>query len=252
LARLQQQLDDLRRRVTDAYPDVVRLRVEIESLTAEIAQHPSKAATTANDTSAQTGEALAGVNAELGALKQEEQTLRQTIASYEQRVENAPKRQQEFQEMSRDYENTKERYESLLKRYEEAQLAENLEQGQKVEQFRMLDSALAPREPVAPNRIRLLLLGFAMAAGLATGAVIGAEKLDTAFHDIDELRTFVGIPTLGPIPLIATRASRRRRFQRGLLTVTSAVALLVLILAGVRYVARGNEQIVRMMERSRG
>src|SRR4029077_13758219 len=125
-----------------------------------------------------------------------ERMLRQTIAGYKQRVENVPKRQQEFQQVSRDYETTKERKTTLLKRYEEPQLAESLEQGQKVEQFRILDPALPPREPVAPNRIRMIALGFVLALGLALGAVVAAEKLDTAFHAIDELRAFVSVPTL--------------------------------------------------------
>jgi len=178
--------------------------------------------------------------------------LRQSIASLDQRVDNVPKRQQEFQELNRDYETTKERYDTLLKRYEEAQLAESLEQGKNVEQFRILDPALPPREPVAPNRVRMLALGLLLAIGLAVGAVMGAEKLDTAFHSIDDLRAFVSVPTLGRVPLIASRAQTRRNRRRAALVAVSALAGVLLIIAGSRYVAHGNEQIVKLLERSRG
>ena len=185
-------------------------------------------------------------------LKDEERVLRQTIAGYEQRVENAPKRQEEFQEMSRDDETTKERYNTLLKRYEEAQLAASLEQGQSVEQFRILDAALPPRDPIAPNRLRLLVFGLVLAIGLAVGAVMAAEKLDTAFHRIEDLRAFVNVPTLGRVPLIPSRAQTRRNRFRAAIAAVSAVVAVLLIVAGSRYVAHGNEQIVRLMERSRG
>jgi succinoglycan biosynthesis transport protein ExoP len=251
VARLTQQLEEMRRKYTDAYPDVARLRAEIETATQQAAHRPAvHPAAPAIDPAAQIADALGDVTAELRSLKDEERSLRQTIGGYEQRVENVPKRQQEFQALSRDYATVKERYETLLKRYEEAQLAENLEQGRQVEQFRILDPALPPREPVAPNRIRLLGLGLMLALGLAACLVIVAEKLDTSFHAIDELRAFAAVPTLAAVPLIASRRTKNRR--RFVLVAVSAAIGLAMIVAGARHVARDNEQLVRMMERSRG
>jgi succinoglycan biosynthesis transport protein ExoP len=254
LAKLRQQLDDLQGRFTDAYPDVVRLRADIDALRRQMAQHPApdRPAPVPGDPAARLAESLALVDAELRGLRNEERSLRQTIAGYEQRVDNVPKRQQEFQEMSHDYETTKERYDTLLKRYEEAQLVASLEQGKNVEQFRILDAALPPRDPIAPNRMRLLALGLALAAGLAVGAVMAAEKLDTAFHRIEDLRAFVGVPTLGRVPLIPSAAQTRKNRRRAALAAVSAVVGVLLIVAGSRYLAHGNEQIVHLMERSRG
>ncbi len=255
LVKLRRDLDDLRRRFTDEYPDVARLREEVASLEQRIARRPADAQPVSPegvDSAGQISDALADIRTELQSLKDEERMLRQTIAGYEQRVENVPKRQQEFQQLSRDYETTKERYDTLLKRYEEAQLAENLEQGQKVEQFRILDAAIPPRQPVAPNRIRMIVLGFVLAFGLAIAAIVAAEKLDTAFHAIDDLRAFVSVPTLASVPRIQSRADRRRRRRIAALATLSAAVALTAIVAGSRYVARGNEQIVRMMERSHG
>jgi succinoglycan biosynthesis transport protein ExoP len=260
LAKLRQQLDDLRSRFTDAYPEVARVRADIDALRRQMAQHPALDRPAAapddpaapGDPAARLAESLGVADAELRVLRDEERSLRHTIAGYEQRVENVPKRQQEFLEMSRDYETTKERYDTLLKRYEEAHLAASLEQGQNVEQFRILDAALPPRDPIAPNRLRLLALGLALAAGLAVGAVMVAEKLDTAFHRIEDLRAFVGVPTLGRVPLIPSRAQTRKNRRRAALAAVSAVVGVLLIVAGARRVAQGNEQIVRLMERSRG
>jgi ribosomal protein S18 acetylase RimI-like enzyme len=171
------------------------------------------------------------------------------IADYETRIESAPKRQQEIQQLSRGSDMTKERYQTLLKQYEEAQLAARLEQGQSVEQFRILDPALPPLWPAAPNRMWLTLMGLVGAFALALGAVVAVERFDTTFHDADDLRAFVDVPMLTTIRRVATKSAvRRRRFQRALVTASVVVAL-ALIVAGTYYVAVGNEQLVRMMVR---
>jgi hypothetical protein len=167
-------------------------------------------------------------------------------------VENVPKRQQELQDLSRDYGTTRERYDSLAKRYEEAQLAESLEQGRKAEQFRILDPAIPPRDPIAPVRARVLMLGFVLALGLAIGVVVGAEKLDTTFHSADELRAWVSLPILATAPVMTSRGATRRKRRRAALVGVSVAIGMLLIVAGSRYVSSGNEQLVRMMERSRG
>jgi protein tyrosine kinase modulator len=254
LTKLQLELNNLRSRFTDEYPDVVRVRADIDTLTRQIAERATsdRRSTAGSDAVAKLTESVNDANTELRALKEEERVMRQSIASLEQRVDNVPKRQQEYQEINRDYQTTKERYDTLLKRYEEAQLAETLETGKNVEQFRILDPALPPRDPVAPNRIRMLALGLMLAIGLAIGAVIAAERLDTAFHSIDDLRAFVSVPTLGRVPLIASRAQTRRNRRHAALVAVSVLAGVILIVAGSRYVAHGNEQIVKLLERPRG
>jgi succinoglycan biosynthesis transport protein ExoP len=251
LSRLKLKLADMRRQYADEYPDVVRLRNQIAVLEAH-APAPEAETTTdhgAADSKRRARRDLDDVEAELAALKSEETALRRAIEGFEQRVENAPRRGEEFQTLSRDYDATKERYTQLLQKYEEAQLAANLEQGQQVEQFRVLDPALPPREPAAPNRSRLLALGFVFAVALAVGAMMGAERLDTAFHSVDELRAFTTVPTLVTLPLIVTKRDIWRRRGRAALATICLLIGLTLIVAGSRYFSRGNEQIVRLIDR---
>ena len=262
LTKLKQQLEQLRKKYTDQYPEVIRVQAELEDLERQIsdraavttspAAKPPATAAPSLDPRARLLQAIADDDAELAALKNEETAFRQAIASYEQRVENVPRREEELATLSRDSASTKERYESLLKRYEEAQLASSLEQGQKVEQFRILDAAIPPREPTAPSRTRLFAIGFCLAIGLAIGSVLLVEKLDTAFHNIDDLRAFVAVPTLFSIPRILTTAEARRRWRRAALTAVSVVIGLALVITGSRYLASDNEQLVRLTASTRG
>jgi polysaccharide chain length determinant protein (PEP-CTERM system associated) len=181
LARLQQELSDLRTRYTDLWPDIIRIKDEISRVEAGLAKPRTQPVgpPVIPDTpqSRQLVEALRSIDLDLNGYKLEERRLRTMIATYQVRVENTPRREQELQDIARDYGSTKELYQSLLKRYEEAQLSESMEQRQKGEQFRILDPALPPREPDAPKRSRLVLVGIALSLGLAIGAALLAEKM---------------------------------------------------------------------------
>jgi protein tyrosine kinase modulator len=262
LARRKQELQELRTRYSDKYPDVVRIKDDIAALEREVAQakpepggDPVAAAAQAIPPSSyvlRLREALRAADAELKILKSEEQRLRSAIAAYQARVENTPRREQEFQDISRDYESTRELHLSLRKRYEEAQLAENMEQGQKGEQFRILDPAVPSASPAAPARPKLLLMLLVLSLGAAAGAAMLAETVDTSFRSAKELSTFTGMPVLARIPRISTAADQSRQQLRFRRAAAGAVVGLVLIVGGSYFIAHGNELLVRALDRGRG
>jgi hypothetical protein len=190
---------------------------------------------------------LSGAESELRMLKIEEQRLRADIATYQQRLENTPKREQEFLEVSRDYDTTRELYASLSKRLEAAQLAESMEQRQKGEQFRILDPAVPSGLPAAPNRLKLLAMSLVLSLGLAGGALMLAEMLDTSFHSTDELRQFTIVPVLVRVPKIVTDADRQRGQRRFRLAAAGVVLGLIVIAGGSFLIAHGNEQLVQLI-----
>ena len=252
LAKLKQELMDLRRRFTDAYPDVIRLRAEVARAEQDLAtaEPPAPGAAAPVDPAvARLRAAMRDADNEIAGLKAEEQRVRSEIAAYQRRVDTAPQREQELQELSRDYDMTKDVYTSLLKRYEDAQLAETMEQRQRGEQFRVLDPAIPSRMPAAPNRIRLLVMGLAVALGVTAGAMMLAEHLDTSFHTVDDLRALGRAPVLLSIPLIVTTGDvrqRRRRFRYAAAGVALGVAL---VIKGTQFLANGNEMLVTFLSR---
>lgn len=250
LEKLQQQLAELRRKYSERYPDVIRVKAEINALESGMTRPAGTNghSGTVGGGSARrvTAQTLSEVEQELEALKQEERMLRRVIATYEARVENAPKRGEELQLLSREFDSSKDRYDSLLKRYEDAQLAERLEQGQAVEQFRILDPAIPAVQPAAPNRLWLLLMGVLASLGLGFAAIIAAERLDTTFHSIDDLRGFGNVPTVAAIRRIPTRVEARQSRLRAALATGAVLLGITGIAAGVHHVASGNEQLVRM------
>jgi hypothetical protein len=115
------------------------------------------------------------------------------------------------------------------------------------ERFRILEAAMPPSSPVAPNRNRLMIMGFLMALIVAAGAALAAEQFDTTFHSVADLREFTRVPVLGAVSPIATvTAGRTVKFA---LATVSAVAVIWIIVVLSTHAARGNEQLVWMLAR---
>jgi protein tyrosine kinase modulator len=253
VARLNAELADLRRRFSDKYPDVIRLQAEIASLEAQGAVEKPAPGAAASSSAALTRqkESLAEVDAEIRKLKGDEESFRSEIAAYTQRLDSAPRRHRALAEVSRDYQATRDTYDSLRRRYEQAQLEDVAEGSAGEPRFRILDAAVVPANPAAPNR--LLLLGFALAAalGLAAGAAMLAEHLDTSFHAVDDVAAFVSVPVLVSIPRIVTARDLRRQRTRFCVATVMALLGLALVAQTSRVLARSEDGLVATFARGR-
>lgn len=255
LARFRRELSLLRIKYTDLWPDIIRLKDEIATIEKQIAEPkpktPAKAPAAPSPEVIRVQETLGMAQTELKLAKQDEQRIRRAIDLYQTRVENTPKSEQEFLEMTRDYEATRELYQTLSKRYDEALLAESMEQRQKGEQFRVLDSALPSSVPTAPKRSRLLLACIAGSLALGAGAVVLVEMLDTSFHSTDDLRTYTTVPVLVSIPRILTQADSRRERWRFRFAAAGVLVCLVVVAGSCYFFAYGNEQLAQLLSRGR-
>lgn len=257
LEKLRTELTELRTRASNKHPDVLRLQGEIAAIEKALADTASEAKLDPAQSAALLAspddikQALRDLDRDLRNLKAEEQRLRQEISGYQRRVERSPQHAQEFQQLDRDYKMTRDLYFSLLQRYEDAQLAETMEQTRHGGHLRIIDPAMPANAPAAPNRLRLLLVGLVLSAGLAIGGVMLAEYRDKSFHDVDSLRAFTRVPILVRIPLIETKSERLAKVARTSLRTTASVVSLVLIIGASYYFASDNEQLVWMLSENK-
>jgi len=243
LIRLKQELEDLRTTYSDKYPDIARIKSEISVLESRQKNVPP-------DTAVRHPKAVpAPADNDMRTLASEEDRLRREIGIYRARVDRAPQREQEFAQLSRDYATTKELYGSLLKRYQEAKITDDLGGSSESGQLRILDAAIAPPAPYAPNRSRLMLFALMASLAFAAAAIALAERIDTSFHTVDDLRSFTRVPVLVSIPPLRTHAARwrtRRRFAwMALVTVTG----MALIGAATWFFAHRNIDLVELLAR---
>ncbi len=249
---IEQKMNDLGQmeaRFTSKHPDVVRLRQEIAALEAAPARKPVATPEEAMAAGQARGRAavLANLDAELEKQKREEVALRALVTATERKLESMPARQQDYALIVRDHEAAQQIYNSLRTRYSEAQVAESMETDRSGERFRIMEAALAPSDPSAPNRIRLLMMGLILSLVLAFIAILTVEQFDTTFHSMDELREFTTVPVLAAIPRMYPKPAKRI-LRTAAATGFLAALLLVVVTLSIR-MAQNNEQLVRLLVR---
>ena len=235
LSILRNELAALQTTYSDKYPDVIQMKEQIRLLEGRVSDEQKKAAAAAASPKT-TGPAAATsrrsrdlglavqnpyvlslmqqldqANVEAKSSTDEITNLNRQLSVYQRRLEMTPKREQELALITRDYETTRDMFRSLLAKRGEAGVAADLEQRQKGETFRIIEPASLPERPAGPNRLRLLLVGVALALGAAGVAVVLAEQVDTSYRRADEMRATAGVPVLSTIPRIVTEADRLRR-----------------------------------------
>lgn len=168
---------------------------------------------------------ISELNLEINALRSRNEILRNQIASYQARVDNTPVRAIELSKISRVYDITLKKYNDLQGKALDSLLSENMEKKQKGEQFQVTDPANLPQQPVAPDRMRIVLVGLVLALTAGFGLAFMRENLDTSFNRGEELREHINLPLLATLPAIITRGSilEHRRSQMKLLLASVMV-----------------------------
>jgi polysaccharide chain length determinant protein (PEP-CTERM system associated) len=266
LSILRNELAAMQTTYSDKYPDVIQLKEQIRLLEGRAAEEQKRAATsprTAGPPPSRQArdlqlavqnpyvlslmQQLDQASVEAKASADEITNLNRQINVYQRRLEMTPKREQELNLITRDYETTREMFRSLLAKRGEADVAADLEQRQKGETFRVIAPATLPERPAGPNRIRLLLVGVALALGAAGVAVVLAEQVDTSYRRAEEVRGTAGVPVLSTIPRIVTEADRLSALRHRRLAVAAVTAGLMLVVGTSFVVAHNNQSLVSVL-----
>lgn len=214
LEELRTSLAQLRRRYTEQHPEVVRAQAEIEELERAIAAGQTGPATAPEYSPVQLryvqlAAELDAVEERLAYNRAARGGLAGESATYRGRIGAAPRHDTALAAMTRDYEATRTRYEELSKELNEARLAERLEKTNQGAVFRIVEAPRVPTEPVAPRRLRILLMGLALGLGLAMATALLAEQVDTSFRNVEEVESALQLPVLATIPSLPARGGQR-------------------------------------------
>ena len=233
---LSGQLVVLMTKYTEHYPEVIKVKSEIEELKKQVAQasgaiRAQGGAETAalNPLYQQLKEDLARTDTEIEALQARLTELERQQKVAFSSLRTMPKEQEEWAKLQRDRTAMQRTYDDLLQKLERARISKNLEITDKGVIFRIVDPAVLPRLPTKPNRVRLILLGMALGVGSGIGLAVGLDFLDHSFKDENSLAEGLKVPVLSAIPRIVTGEDTSRESRRFRLTALAASAYLVVI-----------------------
>jgi polysaccharide chain length determinant protein (PEP-CTERM system associated) len=233
---LRQQLQNLQIRYSDRHPDVIRLKALIEKLEKQKQINMSRAKSDRSDEksmseaerlmSAEKEERFDELNLiekEIFALRKEIGETESQIDKYRLRIERGPEIEAMFVDLRRGYEQASANYQSLYQKKLQADLAKNLEQTQKGEQFRIQDHAHLPSSPYKPDLRKILSVGLMLALGTGFGLALLREYFDPSFWSRREVESMLEFPVLVSIPLIQTKRERELKM------VKTAAAVCILL-----------------------
>jgi succinoglycan biosynthesis transport protein ExoP len=238
IATVRAKLTEAEQRYTPDHPEVKRLRRALETLMAQSGGSTAGSVTQGsnNPQYQMTATQLKAARDELANLKVQDNATRAKLEQYRGLVAHTPASEREVAEVLRRKEVLQNEYQHVQDRLQSANLAETFESQQGGERFTLLRAPVAPRSPVYPNRIGLILLGLVIGATLTGIAVAVSEGMDKNVRSAQGLPMLADIPVLANIPVIKnTRDRRRGTMKFGLFvaaySIAAAAAGAVIILA---------------------
>lgn len=240
IAQLRQKLTALEAEYTADYPDVVQAREELTKwqtmrkvALAQAQVKPDEGGSgTAAAAAASSGPNMGPVQSRIKATQAEIAMHNRQIGRLKQSIENAearlrltPLREQQLDAATRNYQNAQENYESLLQKKIQSELATDLERREEGERLQVLDPASLPQEPVAPNRLEIVLGGWAMGLAAGIGLVSAGEMADDTLRGDLDLHQQVPYPVLAHVPVLRSAADERRRKWWQIAQITAILLL---------------------------
>ena len=212
LATVRAKLAEAEQRYTPDHPEVKRLKHAMEMLMAQGAANPNGTVPVANNPQYVMIDAeLKGARNTLAGLQQLVAARRAKLESLRSRVETTPVAEKAVSEILRRKQALQNEYQQTQEKLQSANLAENFESQQGGERFTMLRAPTAPRTPIFPNRLGLILLGVFLGIALSGIAVAAAESMDRNIRATKDLNLPEAMPLLASIPFIKNSRDRRRR-----------------------------------------
>lgn len=235
LGDLQGQLDKLLLNYTEDYPDVIRLRHQIEDVrrqaqTADAQRAaggpmPIDHSTTMNPVYQQMRLQLSAVRGDAAASAARVSASEGMLQSELERSKRIASSENVIAELTRDYNVNRDVYQDLLKRRENARVSMNLDAEQRGLTFLVQNPAVMPLVPSGLRFMHFGLAGLALSLAIPFSLLFAVARFDPRVRSVGQLERATGFPVLASIPFYPTPRDRRRDHLHNM--------MLGLIVAGV-------------------
>lgn len=192
LSQLQSQYTQLSEKLGERHPEMIKVRSAIQLAQAKLDGEVAKVVQSVRN---EYQAALAKENSLIGALNQQKAEAQ---AMNRKAIDDGV--------LEREVQSTKQLYESLLQRAKETGVSTEL----RTSNIRIVDRAERPRAPVTPRKLLSLLLSLSGGFVLALGLAFFFEYLDSSLKSPDEIKAYLGLPTLGMVPALNPKTCKGR------------------------------------------
>ncbi|ULU24043.1 XrtA system polysaccharide chain length determinant [Dyella terrae] len=237
IGELQAQLNRLQLTYTDSYPDVVRVRHQIEDLKKQLASEDQRAqaakasgTATALDNNVSFNPAYQEIKTQLASARAASAAAGARMGASESMLQSELDRAARIAssenvtaELTRDYNVNRDVYQDLLKRRENARVSMNLDAEQRGLTFLVQNPAVLPLTPSGLRFMHFGMAGMGLSVLLPLGLLLALVWFDPRVRSVWQLEQAIGAPVLATIPFYPTPGDRRRDRMRNM-TVALIVA----------------------------
>jgi polysaccharide chain length determinant protein (PEP-CTERM system associated) len=223
---LQNRLNELLVKFTENYPEVIRVKAEIETLQKQMENSPDNRdesidvgsnteMKTVNPLYQQFKEDLAGINVELVAIEARAKHLNTLIISKKADLREIPAERKKLAELERGRATYQKITEELAFKLGQSEVSKQMEVQDKTETFRIIDPAILPNKPIS-HRVMIIIIGLIAGILAGFGVVILLDTNDHSVKNVDTLKESFNLPVVAVIPVISTDEdiAKRRKVDR--------------------------------------
>ncbi|WP_419658197.1 lipopolysaccharide biosynthesis protein [Desulfosarcina variabilis str. Montpellier] len=231
LTMVEKEIAELKATYGDKHPEIIRLTNEAELLRKQINEAPSnqniEEDRTDNPEYMNIKAQIIVAESEINALTKEKENLERKRDDYQKKLEIAPFIDEEYNSLTLDYDNARKEYNEVANKLHSARIAQEMDESESGERFRIEHPAHLPDKPSKPNRVFIILLGFALGIGGGTTLAALLEGMDSSVKEAKQLESIAGFPVLAAVSYVDSPFQRRRRRNRRLMLLT--IVLLVIM-----------------------
>ncbi len=236
---LEKEMKYLLIKYTNNYPEVIRIKAVIQSLKngqtsgslGDASGSRSSEIEAANPIYQDLKQKTMSLEAEIKAINAKEQYLKELIDQKQENLRNIPDNKKKLADLEQERDSLRDVYEKLLMRMGQSEVSKQMEIEDKTTTFRIIESAILPRIPISPNRVRLIMLGIIMGIMGGYGVVFLIDYMSSSVKTLDTLKTFE-LPVLAIIPTMHSPEYLNKKFKNDLI-LYSLTGIYMLCILGV-------------------
>ncbi len=240
LTNKKSELASLLKQYSDKHPDVVKLQRQITTLqqsmvTAKENNSTGTSVQPDNPAYITLKAQLESIHAESKSLAFTRDQLTKKTEELRQSLRQAPLVEKEYIDLIQELDNSNLRYREVSAREMEAQISQQLEVERKGERFTLIDPPQEPLEPISPNRIAILFLGFVFAIASGFGSVFLVEMLGSTINNEKTIAAILGVPPLMSIPYLESKVESESYVKRRNLLIVGTLIAITLAVIGFHF-----------------
>lgn len=253
ISDLEKQRSDLLLTFTERHPDIIALNEQLQQL---YAQQDSERAALARGNGGMEGAAnatnpvyqtaqiaLNDSSVRIVALQSKLGQHRTTVEELQEQIGTIPEVEAQLAALTRDYDQYRSLYSEILLRKERERMGK-VDDNSDVVNFNVTAPPTVGLEPVGPKRTLLIVGVLIFGFGCGGGISFLLNRAHPVFHDIQELRRFMGRPVLGQVSLTLLGEQRSAR-RAAAASFAAATAGLIALFGGVLILQEPGVRLVR-------